>query len=64
METGNRLTAARGKWGGRKPWKEGKGASQRTCMNDPRTWTIVWGWIVGVGVGWVEKGKGEKLGQL
>ena len=21
-------------------------------MNDPQTWTMVWGWTVGVGGGW------------
>ena len=35
---------------------------QRTCMNDPQTWTTVWGWSVGVGVGWAEEGKGGKTG--
>ena len=30
-------------------------------MNDPWTWTAVWGLTVGGGVGWAE---GEKLGQL
>ena len=42
METGNRLTAARGKRARRECWKEGKVISQRTCMNDPGTWTMVW----------------------
>ena len=46
METGNRLTAARrkgvGGW-----WKEGEGTSQRTRMNDPWTWTRVWGLTMG-----------------
>ena len=51
METWNRLTATReqgveGKW-----WKEGEGISQRTCMNDPWTWTRVWGLTVGAGCG-------------
>ena len=31
--------------------KEGEGSSQRTCMNDPWTWTTVWGWPEGVGIG-------------
>ena len=31
--------------------KEGEGASQRTCLNDPRTWTTVWGLTVGAGGG-------------
>ena len=33
-------------------WKEGEGSSQRTCMNDPWTWTKGWGWTVGAGSGW------------
>ena len=50
METGNKQQAdsvqrkgRRGDW-----WKEGEGASQRACTNDPRTWTTVWGWTMGV----------------
>ena len=32
--------------------------SQRTCMNDPRTWEMVWGLNVGVaGQGWARRGK-------
>ena len=31
-------------------------------MNDPWTWTIVWGLTVGAGVGWVEEGNGGKIG--
>ena len=31
----------------REQWKEGEGTSQRTCMNDPWTWTMVWGLTVG-----------------
>ena len=61
IETWNRLTATReqgveGKW-----WKEGEGISQRTCMNDPQTWTKLWGLTVGAGVGWAEEVKGEKI---
>ena len=52
METRNRLTAARGKGGRGEWWKEGEGISQRTCMNDPWTWTTVWGWMVGALGGW------------
>ena len=40
------------------------GTSQRACMNDQQTRTAVWGSAVGVGVGWVDEGKGQKLGQL
>ena len=31
---------------------------QRTCANDPRTWTTVREWRVG----WVEEDKGGKIG--
>ena len=47
METGNRLTAARRKGGWGKWQKEGEGISQRTCMNDPWTWTRDRGLTVG-----------------
>ena len=50
METWNRLTAARGK-SGVEWWKEGERTSQRTCMNDPWTWTMVWELTVGAGDG-------------
>ena len=33
-------------------------------MNDPWTWTTVWGWTVGAGVDWAEEGKRENMGQL
>ena len=62
METGNRLTAARRKGGWGKWQKEGEGISQRTCMNDPWTWTRVWGWTMGVGVGWTGESQGGKTG--
>ena len=65
METGNRLAAATGKKGRRECWKEGEGTGQKTCMNDPWTWTTVWGRTVGVGCGaGRRRAKGEKLGQL
>ena len=51
METENRLTAARGNGGVEEWWKEGEGTSQRTCMNDPQTWTTVWGLTVGAAGG-------------
>ena len=45
--------------------KEGEGSSQRTCMNDPWTWTTVWGLTVGLGGGLGGGGQSrEKLGQL
>ena len=50
--------------GQREWWKEGEGINQRTCMNDPCTWTTVWGLTVGAGVCWMEEGKGGKLGIL
>ena len=33
---------------------------QRTCMNDPRTWTTVWGLTVAVGIG---MGRGGQRGK-
>ena len=43
--------------------KEGEGLVQRTYMNDPWTWTMVWGLMVEWGqVGW-RGAKGDKLGQ-
>ena len=35
----------------------GEGTRQRTCVNDPWTWTTMWGLTVERGVGWVEEGK-------
>ena len=62
MKTWNRLTAARGDGGGGEWWKEGEETSQRTCMNDPWTWTTGWGLTVGAGLGWVEECKRGKIG--
>ena len=47
-------------------WNEGEGISQRTCMNDPWIWTIVWDrlWEWGWGGARWRRAKGEKLGQL
>ena len=42
--------------------RRGKDSSQRTCMNDPWTWAVVWGLTVGVGLGWVEEGKEGNTG--
>ena len=64
METWDRLTMTRGEAGGGQWWKEGEGTRQRTCMNDPWTCTMVWGWTVGAGVCGTEEPKGAKLGQL
>ena len=46
--------------GGGKWWKEWEETSQRTCMNDPWTWTTGWGLTVGVGMGREEESKGGK----
>ena len=45
--------------------KRGKGLVKKTCVNDPRTWTAVWGLTVGVG-GWDQwkRVKGEILGKM
>ena len=57
--TENQRGAGRGSWG-----KGGEGTSQRARMNDPGTWTAVWGLTVGAGESWAEENKGGKLGQL
>ena len=44
--------------------KKRKGTSQRTCMNDPWTWTTVCGLTLEQNVGSVKEGKGGKMGQL
>ena len=48
--------------GVRKIMVERRGRDQRTCMNDPQTWTTVRELTIG-GDG-QRKAKGEKLGQL
>ena len=40
----------------------GGGISQRTCTNDPWTWTAVWGLIVGEGRGLGRGGQGGNMG--
>ena len=42
--------------------KEGEGISQRTCMNDPWTWTMVQGLTVGAGGG--EAGHRRAKGEI
>ena len=37
--------------------KEGEGTSQRTHMNDPWTWTIMWGLTAG---GWTGQGRANR----
>lgn len=54
QETRNRLTVTQGNGGGEQ-WGK-KGRDQRTCSNDPRTWTTGGRLTVGTGVGW---GRGE-----
>ena len=44
----------------RKWWKEGEGNSQRTRVNDPWTWTTLWGLAVGAGVGMDGRGQRRK----
>ena len=65
METSNGLTVTGWERGGEQWRKEREGTSQRTCMNDPWTWAMVWGVTVEV-EGWTgwRRAKGEKLGQL
>ena len=61
METWSRLTAARGKGREKEWWKQGEGTRQRTCMNDPWTWTILWELTVGMGAG---LGRGQQRGKI
>ena len=61
MEIWNRLKVTRAEGEGDNAGKDGKGLDKETCMNDPRTWTAVWGLSVGVG-GWAEESKGGKIG--
>ena len=42
--------------------EEGEGTRQRTCMNDPQTWTTVWEMTVGVGGGMDGGGQRGKIG--
>ena len=37
-----RLKVTRGVGGGVQWWKEREGTRERTCVNDPQTWTTVW----------------------
>ena len=57
METWSRLKVTRGSEGGEQTRKEGEGARQRTCINDPWTWTTGWELTVGAGG---EMGGGEQ----
>ena len=41
-------------------WEEGEWTSQRTCMNDQGTWTMVWGLTVGP---WGGLGRGGQRGR-
>ena len=56
METWNRLKVTRGEG----IMEERRGRDQRTCMNDPRTWTTVWELTVGVGGGMCRGGQRGK----
>ena len=51
METRNRLAASRDEGRGQYWRKEVTSTRQRTCMNDPWTWTTVWGLTMKVGDG-------------
>ena len=51
METRNRLAASRDEGRGQYWRKEVTSTRQRTCMNDPWTWTTVWGLTMRVGGG-------------
>ena len=60
METWYRLKVTGGEGEGIMV-ERGEGTRQRTCMNDPWTWTTVWGLTVGVGGG---MGRGEQRGKI
>ena len=46
-------------------WEKTEGISQITCMNDPWTWTTMWGWTVKEGSGLDRGGQlWKKLGQV
>ena len=64
MQTWNRLTVTRGEEGRRGIMVEGKGTSQGTCTNGPRTWTTVWEPLWDREMGWVEEDKGENVGAV
>ena len=51
MKTWSRWKVTKREGAGGQWWKEGEETRPRTCMNDPWTWTTVWGLTVGVGVG-------------
>ena len=61
MEIKNKPTVIREE-GGEGSWgKEGEGTRQRTCMNDPETWTTVWELTMGVrGWGGYSRANGKK----
>ena len=44
--------------------EEGEGTRQRTCMNDPQTWTTVWEFTVGMGGGVGRRGQRGKKWEL
>ena len=46
-----------GEGGGGSGRKEGEGTIQRTCMNDPWIWPMVWGLTVEQGLSWAEERK-------
>ena len=62
MDSWNRQTAVQSEAGG-VTMEEGKEISRRTCIHNPQTQTTVWLWTEGSGGdGWMEEGKGRKMG--
>ena len=62
METGNRLTAARGEGRAGGMMERGEGTRRSPRVNDPQTWTAAWGWTVAVGGGLDGEGQRGKIG--
>ena len=56
------MEQARGESGREAWWKEREAISQRTCLNDPWTWTRVWRLTVGIGGGLGRGGQMRKIG--
>ena len=62
METWKRLAVTRGDQGRGQWCKEAEGNSHRICINDPRTWAMLWG--LTVGARWSVMGRGGQRGKI
>ena len=61
IETWNRLITVRREERGGDCLKEGEGISQRTCIKDSQTRTMMWGLTMKVGGGLAKGGEGRKI---